>query len=482
MTIEKYHRLFINGEWREAADKRTAEILCPADGEQVAEISIAGATDVDAAVDAANAAFGSWSRMPGRERGVLINRFADLLQRDIEIVARLEALEIGRPFGEPLNVDIPSAITTLRHFAGWADKIDGRMIHGPDHFGRAVHSYTSRVPVGAVGVILPWNAPTMIASWKLGPALAAGCTLVIKPALEAPLAVMHLVRLAEEAGFPPGVLNVVAGHGQDVGDALVIHDGIAKITFTGSPAVGKQIALKAAEMLRPVTLELGGKAPQIVFEDADVGETAQALAMGIFSNQGEICAAGSRILVHKSIEKDLVAALTAIAESHVPGHPMDAATTIGSLISKKQYDSVTGYIESGLAEGARLATGGPASNDGGYFVRPTVFSGVTHTMRIAREEIFGPVAAIMPFETEEEAVTMANDSAYSLSANIFTRDVSRAHRVADLVHAGTVWVNGGGTPDPRTVWGGDGLSGIGRELGISSLQSYTKEKAVNILL
>ena len=476
-------QLFIGGKWVAAADNATTEILCPADGKRVARISLGGTEDISRAVEAADAAFNSsWATTPARDRGVLLNRLADLLDRDKEVVAKLEALEIGRPYGEPLMVDIPSAVVTLRYFAGWADKLDGRVLSSPDHFGRPIHAYTSRVPVGVVGAILPWNAPTMIACWKLAPALAAGCTIVLKPALEAPLAVLYLAKLIEEAGFPPGTVNVVPGTGPGAGNALVEHPLVSKITFTGSPVTGRLIAVKAAEAFKPVTLELGGKAPQIVFPGVDVNATAFALGMGIFSNQGEICAAGSRILVHKSIEAELVAALKQEAERRVLGHPLDPATTMGSLISGKQMATVSGYIESGKQEGAILVTGGTQLDGNGHFIRPTVFCNVTNSMRIAQEEIFGPVASVIGFETEDEAIAMANDSRYGLSANIFTEDLRTAHRVASKVRAGTVWINGGGTPDPRSVWGGGGLSGIGRELGLAALQSHTTEKSICVLL
>ena len=482
-SIMTSSQLFIGGRWEAATSGKTAKISCPADGKIIAEISIAAKEDVDRAVAAAQAAFsGTWAQTPGRERGRLLNRLADLVECDAKILAEVEALDVGRPYNEPLFVDIPSAVATLRTFAGWADKIDGRTIPGPDHFGRKVHTYTTRMPVGVVGAILPWNAPTMIACWKLAPALASGCTIVVKPALEAPLAVLYLARLAEEAGFPAGVINVLPGSGKEAGAALVNHPLVAKITFTGSPGVGREIALQTAAQFKPVTLELGGKAPQIVFEDADVASTAQALALGIFSNQGEICAAGSRILVHRSLEKQLVDALSEEAQARVLGHPLEAKTTMGSLINRQQFDSVSNYIRIGVDEGAVLATGGEAMDGPGFFMRPTVFTNVKNSMRIAQEEIFGPVAAVMTFDTEEEAISMANDSVYGLSANIWTENIRRAHRIADKVKAGTVWVNGGGTPDPRAVWGGSGMSGVGRELGQSAIQSHTYEKAVCIFL
>lgn len=476
-------QLFIGGRWEPAASGAMAKITCPADGKTIAEISIASREDVARAVVAAHAAFsGVWAETPGRERGVLLNRLADLVERDATVLAKLEALDVGRPYSEPLFVDIPSAVATLRTFAGWADKIDGRVIPGPDHFGRKVHSYTTRVPLGVIGAILPWNAPTMIACWKLAPALASGCTIVIKPALEAPLAVLYLARLAEEAGIPAGVINIVPGTGPDAGLPLVEHPLVAKVTFTGSPGVGREIARSAAGQFKPVTLELGGKAPQIVFEDADVESTAQALALGIFSNQGEICAAGSRILVHRSLEQKLIEALSTEAKARVIGHPLEPKTTMGSLINQRQFDTVSNYIKVGIEEGAVLVTGGEALDGEGFFMRPTIFTNVKNSMRIAQEEIFGPVAAVMTFETEDEAISIANDSAYGLSANIWTENVRRAHRVAEKIKAGTVWINGGGTPDPRAVWGGSGLSGVGRELGQSAVHSHTYEKAVCLLL
>ncbi|SEQ92718.1 Acyl-CoA reductase [Lentzea albida] len=474
--------LFVDGTWSDAVE--TFEDLNPATGEVLARVSHGSAADVDLAVRAARAALdGAWGDTPGVTRGVLLNRLADLVERDGEVLQRLEALDVGKPFAQPGMLDVPNAAATFRHFAGWADKAQGATIPTAGYLGTAkTHSYTVREPVGVIGAIIPWNTPLMIAAWKLGPALAAGNTVVVKPAEDAPLSILHLATLVQEAGFPAGVVNVVPGLGGTTGAALVAHPDVDKISFTGSPEVGRQIQKSAADTFKRVTLELGGKSPQIVCEDADVRAAVQGIAMGLFFNQGEVCAAGTRILVHRSHYENVVDALAQATEAQVLGDPFDARTTMGALVNAKQKQRVADYVEKGKAEGARLVAGGGEVDGPGFFVRPTIFADVDNASTIAREEIFGPVGAVIPFDTVEEALAIANDTEYGLAATIWTRDVSLAHTMAAKVRAGAVWVNGWAAIDPALPWGGMKSSGIGRELGCSGILANTEEKVVTIVL
>lgn len=473
--------MYIDGAWRDAAD--TFDDLSPADGSVLTRVSAGSAADIDDAVQSARRALdGEWGRLPGAARGALLLKLADLVERDAEELARLEALDIGKPVGQPAMLDIPNTVATLRHFAGWADKIQGQSIPTAGYMGTPTHSYTVREPVGVVGAIVPWNTPLMIAGWKLGPALAAGNTVVVKPAEDAPLSILHLASLVEEAGFPAGTVNVVPGLGQVAGQALVEHRDVDKISFTGSPEVGRQIQKTAADTFKRVTLELGGKSPQIVMEDADVEAAVQGIAMGLFFNQGEVCAAGTRILVHRSLYDTVVEALGHAAESQVLGAPLSPETTLGALVNAKQQQRVLSYIETGKREGARLVAGGSAPQGDGFFVRPTIFADVDNSATIAREEIFGPVGAVIPFDTVDEAIAIANDTAYGLAATIWTRDVSAAHTLASKVRAGAVWVNGWAAIDPALPWGGMKASGIGRELGWSGILANTEEKVVTVVL
>ncbi|TFD20883.1 phenylacetaldehyde dehydrogenase StyD [Cryobacterium sp. TMT4-10] len=474
--------MLIGGTWRPGSETFTD--LNPATGQPLAEIASGTGADIDDAVKAARAALnGVWKKTPGVQRGKLLNKIADLIERDGEYLARLEALDIGKPVAQPGMLDIPNAAATFRHFAGWADKIQGQTIPTAGAMGQPTLSYTVREPIGVIGAIVPWNTPLMIAAWKIAPALAAGNTLVVKPAEDAPLSILHLATLITEAGVPDGVVNVVPGLGATAGQALVEHPDVDKISFTGSPEVGRRIGATAAQTFKRVVLELGGKSPQIIFADANVEAAIGGSAMGLFFNQGEVCAAGTRILVHRSIYDRVVEGLAGAASAQVLGDPFDPATSIGSLINKKQQDSVLGYIEEGKAEGARLVAGGDSGQSEGFFVRPTIFAGVDNSMKIAQEEIFGPVGVVIPFDTEAEAIEIANATPYGLAASIWTSNVSTAHRVAGEIRAGAVWVNGWAAIDPALPWGGGmKTSGVGRELGYAGILANTEEKVITIVL
>jgi acyl-CoA reductase-like NAD-dependent aldehyde dehydrogenase len=473
--------VFVDNAWADPGETFTD--LNPASEQPLAEIAAGSAHDIDVAVSSARRALdGAWGATPGPARAIVLNRIADLIDRDAEILARLESHDIGKPVGQPAMLDLPNAAATFRHFAGWADKITGSVIPTAGYFGRPTHSYTRREPIGVIGAIVPWNHPLMIAAWKLGPALSAGNTVVVKPPEDAPLSILHLAGLLAEAGLPEGTVNVIPGLGEVAGQALVNHPGVDKISFTGSPEVGRQIQIGAAQTFKRVTLELGGKSPQIVLADADLAAAVSGVAMGLFFNQGEVCAAGTRVLVHRSLYDAVVDALAAAADAQVLGNPLDPATTVGPLINSRQRDRVLGYIDKGRHEGARLVAGGDRPHGPGYFVRPTIFADVDNDMTIAREEIFGPVGSVIPFDNPEEAVRIANHTRYGLAASIWTKDVSVAHTLAAKVRAGAVWVNGWAAIDPALPWGGMKTSGIGRELGWSGILADTEEKVVTVVL
>ncbi|WP_028922162.1 aldehyde dehydrogenase family protein [Pseudonocardia acaciae] len=474
-------QLFIDGSWTAGAGEPLV-VENPTDGTRLATLHTADASDVARAVTSARRAFesGPWARMSGADRGRLIARLADLVESNAERLATLEALDVGKPYRDALAVDIALAAETFRHMAGWADKIHGSVVPVPDHMGRSRLSYTERIPLGVVGAITPWNAPTMITSWKLAPAFAAGCTVVLKPAEHAPLATQLLAELAAEAGFPAGVLNVVNGPGPVTGAALITHPDVDKLSFTGSPHTGRVIGRAAAETFTKVTLELGGKSPQIVFADADIDELAPVAALSLFANSGQTCAAGTRVLVHRSRVDEVAHALAGQAEAQRLGDPFDPRTTMGSLINAAQRDRVLSYIDAGRRGGASLVTGGSAPSRPGYFVEPTVFVG-DNDMRIAREEIFGPVGTIIPFDDVDEAIRLANDTRYGLAAVIWSRDINAALAASRGLRVGAVWVNSFGAPDPRVPWGGMKASGIGRELGLSGVLANTEERLVNVV-
>ena len=470
-------KLLIDGRWVDAEAKHQFPVINPATEELISMVAEARAVDVDTAVRSSHRALheGPWGRMSGAQRGHILNRLADLMEARREDLVILESLNAGKPLNATRRQDLAAAIDTLRYYAGWADKISGDVV--PTR-GDAL-TYVERVPIGVIGAIVPWNFPLMNAVWKIAPALACGNTVVLKPAELTPLSALKLGELALEAGVPEGVLNVVPGFGAVAGQALVDHPLVNKISFTGSPAVGKHIMASAAKHAKHLTLELGGKSPNVVFDDADIELAVRASSSGIFFNAGQVCSAGSRILVQQGVYDRFVDAFAKRAQNIRIGDPFDPQTHMGPVISKAQQQKILSYIESGKREGATLVHGGEAGIERGFYVQPTVFADVRNEMCIAREEIFGPVAAIIPFESEEEGIRIANDSPFTLAAALWTRDVGRAHRVAKGLHAGTVWINTYGHTDARLPWGGlGGDSGVGRDLGRAAIDNYTEQKTV----
>jgi acyl-CoA reductase-like NAD-dependent aldehyde dehydrogenase len=470
-------QLLIGGVWGDAAGCRRFATINPATEETIAEVSQATAADIDAAVGAARQALrrGPWPATTGSQRGRILNRLAAILRERAEEVVLLESVDAGKPVAATRRMDLPAAIDCLEYYAGWADKITGEVV--PTR--RDALTYVQRVPVGVVAVIVPWNFALMNAVWKIAPALACGCTVVLKPAELTPLSALWLGAAALEAGVPPGVLNIVPGYGADAGAALVSHPGIDKISFTGSPQTGQFIMRAAAENITRIGLELGGKSASVVFADADLDAAVRQTASGAFFNAGQVCSAATRVVVDRTIHDAFVDKLAARARSLRMGDPLDAATNLGPVISAKQMDRVLGYIRIGVDEGAQAVAGGSAAGSRGYFVEPTVFAGVRGDMRVAREEIFGPVVSVLSFADEDEAISLANGTDYSLAAALWTSNVDRAHRVSDLIDAGTVWINTYGPTDARLPWGGmGGQSGIGRDLGRAALDNYTEQKAI----
>ncbi len=480
-TQVPHRRLLIGSEWRDSLSGRTFETVDPATEEVLATVAEPDAADIDLAVRAARTAFdrGPWSTMRAAERARMLHRWAALIEAHQEELVLLESHDAGKPVAAVRRQDYPTVLDCLEYYAGWCDKITGDVVPvRPDAL-----TYVRRVPVGVVAGIVPWNFPLMNAMWKMAPALACGCTVVMKPAAETPLSALRVGELALEAGLPPGVLNILPGPGPGPGMALVTHPGIDKITFTGSPAVGKLIMERAAVNVPRITLELGGKSPNIVFDDADLDAAVRAATAGVFFNSGQVCSAGTRILVHEAIHDEFTARLVERAKNLKVGDPRAADTYLGPLVSQKQLDRVLGYVERGLSEGATLRSGGSRLAGPGYYMEPTVFSDVDNTMALGREEIFGPVASVMRFTDDDEAVAMANDSPYSLAAALWTNDLTRAHTVAGRIRAGTVWVNTYGQSDNRLPWGGlGGDSGVGRDLGSSALENFTDRRTVWVSL
>ncbi len=473
-------KMLIDGQWRDSQSGKTFATINPATEEVIAQVAEGDAADIDLAVKAARKAFdsGPWRKMDARDRGRLMNKLADLIESHIDELAELETLDNGKPIGESRHADLPLVIDCLRYYAGWADKIHGQTIPIRGRY----FCYTRREPVGVVGQIIPWNFPMLMVAWKWGPALAAGCTVVMKPAEQTPLSCLRMGELAMEAGYPAGVINIVPGYGETAGDALVKHPGVDKIAFTGSTEVGRIIMQNAAGTFKRVTLELGGKSPNIVFADADIDSAVNGAMLGLFLNQGQCCCAGSRLLVEGKVYDTMVDRLAAATENRKLGDPFDAATEQGPQVDKTQFDKVLGYIESGKKQGARCVAGGERFGSKGYFIKPTVFADVKDDMKIATEEIFGPVMQVLKFNDVEEVVRRANTTDYGLAAAVWTRDIKKAHTIAERLRAGTVWINCYDVFDAAAPFGGFKSSGIGRELGEKALDNYTELKTVTVAL
>ncbi len=472
-------KLLINGEWQESASGKRFPTVNPATEEVIAEVAEADAADVDRAVAAARRAFdeGPWSKMSASQRGHLLYKLADLIEKNKKELAALETLDNGKPLGDSLRADLPLTIACYRYFAGWADKMHGKTIpvNGP------YFTYTRHEPVGVCGQIIPWNFPLLMQAWKLAPALACGCTVVLKPAEQTPLTALRVGELIMEAGFPPGVVNILPGYGPTAGQAIARHMDVDKVAFTGSTEVGHLIMKYAAESnLKRVTLELGGKSPNIVFADTDLDAAAEGAHFALYFNQGQCCCAGSRLFVEEKIHGQFVQKLIDRAKKRKVGDPFARDTEQGPQVDKEQFSKILGYIEAGKQEGAELVCGGGRMGGKGYFIEPTVFNNVRDEMRIAQEEIFGPVMSVMPFKDIDEVVRRANKTMYGLAAAVWTRDIEKAHAIAARVRAGTVWVNCYDVFDAAAPFGGFKQSGLGRELGEYGLANYTEVKTVTI--
>jgi aldehyde dehydrogenase (NAD+) len=473
--LAKPLQLLIDGRHLPSMSGRTFTSLNPATERPIATIAEGDAQDVDRAVAAARRAFeGAWRTMRAAERGNILLKWAQLLRDHADEIVELESLDAGKPIAAILRQDLPAALDTLTYYAGWADKISGEVIPTRDD----ALTYTVREPVGVVAAIVPWNFPLMIGMWKLAPALACGCTIVMKPAELTSLSALRIGELALEAGLPPGVLNIVTGPGRTVGEALVNHPDVDKVTFTGSPGVGRGIMKAAAGNFKRVSLELGGKSANVIFDDADLDAASKAAASGIFFNTGQVCSAGSRVFAQERVYDEVVERLTARAKALRIGDPLDRATSLGPVISEKQMKTILDYVDVGQKEGASLVTGGERAAARGYFISPAVFAGVSHEMRISQEEIFGPVVSVIKFKDEADALRMANGTVYSLAAGVWSRDMGRVQRFAKRARAGTVWINTYGYTDVRLPWGGERDSGLGREHGTAAIENFTEPKAV----
>ena len=478
-VVVRTTKLLINNEWVESTSGKTFPTINPTTGQEICQVAEAGAADVDRAVSAAQAAFnvGPWCRMWAVERSRLLHRLADLIEENAEELARLESLDNGKPYRIARAADLPLTIACYRYFAGCADKIQGRTIPiAGDYL-----CYTRHEPVGVVGQIIPWNFPLLMQAWKLAPALATGNAVILKPAEQTPLSALRVGELILQAGFPPGVVNILPGYGPTAGSAIARHEGIDKVAFTGSTEVGHLIMEAAAKSnLKRLTLELGGKSPNIVFADADMDQAIEGAHFALFFNQGQCCCAGSRLFVEEKCYDQFVEKSVARAKRRRVGDPFDPRTEQGPQVDQTQFDKVMGYIETGKSEGAHLLAGGKRVGDRGYFIEPTVFAAVENDMKIAQEEIFGPVMSILKFKEIDEVVERANNSMYGLAAAVWTRDIGKAYAIANRVRAGTVWVNCFNVFDAAAPFGGFKQSGIGRELGEYGLQQYTEVKTVTV--
>jgi phenylacetaldehyde dehydrogenase len=477
--VAKTRQMLINGKWVDAASGKTFPTYNPATGEVLANVAEGDKEDINRAVAAARAAFdtGPWSKITPSMRGKLIWKLADLIEQHAEEFAQLESLDNGKPLAIARIADIPGTIDLFRYMAGWATKIEGNTIPISAH-GAKFLAYTLREPVGVVGQIIPWNFPLMMASWKLGPALAAGCCVVLKPAEQTPLTALLLGELIQEAGIPDGVVNIVPGYGETAGAALAAHPHVDKVAFTGSTEVGKLIVHAATGNLKKVSLELGGKSPNIVFQDADIDATIPGAAMAIFFNHGQCCCAGSRLYVEAKEFDKVVDGVSQLASKIRVGSGLDPTTDMGPLVSEEQMNRVCSYLESGYSEGAKATVGGGRQGEKGYFVKPTVLVNTNEKMKVVREEIFGPVVTAIPFKDVDDLIAKANATEYGLAAGVWTRDIGKAHRTASQLRAGTVWINCYNVFDPAMPFGGYKQSGWGREMGHEVLNLYTEVKSV----
>lgn len=475
----KLTKLLIDNRWVDSSDGKTFDTLNPATGEMIAKVSAANAADVDKAVKAARRALESppWATMDAADRGRLVARLADLIEKNAEELAQLESLNCGKTIRDSRG-DMVGVVNTLRYYAGWADKIEGRTVPVRGNF----LCYTLRQPVGVVGQIIPWNFPLLMLAWKWGPALVCGNTVVMKPAEQTPLTALRVGELAIEAGFPAGVINIINGMGETTGDALVRHPGVDKIAFTGHVDTAKIITKAAADTLKRTTFELGGKSPNVIFADADMKQAVEGAFHAIYFHGGQCCTAGSRLFVEKKIHQEFVERLAERSKERRLGDPLDPQTDQGPQVSEEQLKKILYYIDKGQKEGATLMTGGQRHGNKGYFVEPTIFDNVKDNMEIARDEIFGPVVSVLPFENMDEVVTRANNTQYGLAAAIWTKNIDKALTYARAVRAGTVWVNCYHVVDATTPFGGFKMSGQGRENGESALEHYTELKTVTIKL
>ncbi len=473
-------QLFIDGQWIPAKSGKTFETRNPATEEVIADVAEGDAADIDAAVAAARKALeqGPWSKMDARDRGRLMFKLADLIEEEADELAALESLDNGKPVRDARAADVPLTIDALRYYAGYADKIHGQTIPVRGNY----FVYTRREPVGVCGQIIPWNFPMLMVAWKWGPALAAGCTIVMKPAEQTPLTCLRMARLAQKAGIPDGVINVVPGYGPTAGASLVKHPGVDKIAFTGEGTTAQTIMREASSTLKRLTFELGGKSPNVIFADADIDAAIAGSHFGLYFNQGQCCCAGSRVYVDEKIHDRFVERVAELNKKRRLGNPLDTSTEQGPQVDQAQFDKILKYVEIGKKEGARVVSGGKRFGDRGYFVEPTLFDNVTDEMAIAKDEIFGPVMSVLKFKGTDEIVDRANKSFYGLAAAVWTKDVGRAHDFAKRIKAGTVWVNCYNVFDAGAPFGGFKMSGMGRELGEEGLRSYTETKTVTVAM